>query len=236
MHNLGKLVHIYSLHNVPNHNQANSFHHNSCGFRGPSRHRLGSTWDSNQDNSFHHNSCGFRDSSNTWDIPRNAIVNEVEDRWGCYLSEFFENTHRHAWPYWRVQPATYLCTLAPHYRELSVIYAGRILWVCLRRPVDGDTSQKRAGTLAYVTARLSGKAKEDEPVIVAFGMDVGLYCWEVKVPGGERSLGLRVHYADYSEESSRVNFETNTLAPLKRDWEEEQARKEQARKKRLRTE
>lgn len=95
------------------------------------------------------------------------------------------------------------------------------MWVCVRRLVDGDTPQKRAETLVYVTARLSGKANKDEPVIVAFGMDVGLYDWEEKNPG-EWSLRLRVHYEDYSLEDSRVEFETKTLAPLKRDWEEEE--------------
>jgi hypothetical protein len=90
-------------------------------------------------------------------------------------------------------PSTYLCTLIPHYYELSVTYLqNRSLWVCLHWPVDDDIVRKRDDTLEYV----SGQVEEDELVIVVFGMDIGLYGWQGKGPGRERLSGLRVHYED----------------------------------------
>jgi hypothetical protein len=87
------------------------------------------------------------------------------------------------------------------------------MWVCVRRPVDGDTVQKRAETLEYVEARLSGKAKEDELVMVAFGLKVGLY--NCKRKDGGLSLELRDgQYVNYSRENALLGFEYSTLIPL----------------------
>ncbi|KAI9780472.1 MAG: hypothetical protein M1839_006746 [Geoglossum umbratile] len=153
-------------------------------------------------------------------IPPNATVNQIEEVWGVYLQNFFRSD-RSSQCHWGVHSHRYLCTLIPHYREISVgCGLGGSLRVCLRRPVDGDSPQKRTETLAYVTERLSEKAKDGAPVIVVFGMNIGLYDWRQKDGSGEWFLGPRVHCEDYSLENSRAEFETKTLLPLKRNWED----------------
>jgi hypothetical protein len=134
----------------------------------------------------------------------------VEKIWSKYLREFFE-------PY-RVStnPSS---LIAPHYRELHVTISRKSLWVCLRRPVDGDTPQKRAKTLEYVSERLLNEDEEIELVIVTFGKDVELYDWKGEGSGGERLSGPRIRYEDYSVEASRVDFETNILMPWKKKSE-----------------
>ncbi|KAI9761276.1 MAG: hypothetical protein M1840_001979 [Geoglossum simile] len=151
-------------------------------------------------------------------ISPNATLAQIEEVWGLYLQKFFWSDNIPQC-YWSVDNHSYLCTLIPHYREISVeCYDLRCsLRVCLRRPIDGDSPQKRAETLAYVTKRLSEKAKDGASVIVAFGMNVGLYDWRRKDGSGEWFLESRVHCEDYSLKDSRVEFETKTLLPLERD-------------------
>ncbi|KAI9767864.1 MAG: hypothetical protein M1840_005357 [Geoglossum simile] len=167
-------------------------------------------------------SDGFRNIYLHRDLPLNlspnATLAQIEEVLGLYLQNFFKSNNAPR-RYWSVDNHRYPCTLIPHYREISIrcYYLSCSLQVCLRRPIDGDSPQKRAETLAYVTKRLSEKAKDGVPVIVAFGMNVGLYDWRRK--DGEWFLESRVHCEDYSLEDSRVEFETKTLLPLKRDLE-----------------
>jgi hypothetical protein len=169
-----------------------------------------------QANNVHHISRGlshFRDPHDvTWDIPRNAIVNQVEEVWGIYLREFFAPPRTDSW---QVNPCSFVCSLIPHYRELTLTYWGdKVLWACLRRPADGSTPRKRALMLRYVSMRLSLRAERNQLVIVAYGADVEVYIWKGRNHGIRQSLELLPRYQNYGREGSRIKFETETLEPL----------------------
>jgi hypothetical protein len=104
--------------------------------------------------------------------------------------------------------------------------------------VDGNTPQKRKESLEYVTKRLAAKSHGDdfgyyhvrdgEPVIVTFGMDVGVFPFRKMYKGnvndnkGDEEWFLEPHARyDYSREEQRAEMERGFLGPLKRKWEGE---------------
>jgi hypothetical protein len=165
----------------------------------------------------------------TWKLPEDVTAGQVEEIWAYYLQGFLyggDNENKQFY----TNPYTFTCTLIPHYREFSITSYWSHLWVCTRRPVDGNTPQQRAETLAYVMSRFrkNGKpntsglylAKDGEPVIVAFGLDITLYYWRKSADEDEGFLEPHMHFDDYSKEEARLELETKILAPMSKEWEE----------------
>jgi hypothetical protein len=171
----------------------------------------------------------------TWNLPEDVTARQVEAIWAYYLQGFLyggdsEGRNLYSSPY------AYTCTLIPHYREFSVTSFKSHLWVCARRPMDGSTRQQRAETLAYVTSRLKENsqlhssgfycARDGEPVIVVFGLDITLYYWRKREDEDEDegSLEPHMHFDDFSKEEVRLEMETKFLIPLLKGWEEKMER------------
>ncbi|KAI9771456.1 MAG: hypothetical protein M1840_002076 [Geoglossum simile] len=164
--------------------------------------------------------CTLESNYMPWEIPRNALVAQVGQVWVWYLYCSFQGRDRGLLNPWAVTENTFTCTLIPHYLEIAVTYClKRNLRVCLRRFVDGDTPQKRAETLAYITARHSKKAEHGDQVIVVFGANIRLYEWRRRDDSDEWLLERRVDPESPSLRNRRYGFELKTLLRLKQDWE-----------------